>query len=140
MADLFRRDQADSVTGPNLDDTSSYAEHIVHARGKRTRFTSVSTSRDAIRDFGPQLWKLLQPKVTVDGHSVVVHEDLVRALRQALSDEGDARARELAARAIPRAVRRREALVQWSFQIDGVERKDRMSWAERHVRTYFTKD
>ena len=140
MADLFRRDQTDSVTGPNLDDTSSYAEHIVHARGKRTRFTSVSTSRDAIRDFGPQLWKLLQPQIATDGHAIVTHEDLVRALRQTLSDEGDARARELAARAIPRAVRRREALVQWGFKIDGVERKDRMAWAEKHVRTYFTKD
>lgn len=137
MVDLFRRDQADTVTGPNLDDTSSYAEHIVHARGKRTRFTSVSTSRDAIRDFGPQLWMLLQPKVTVDGHSVVAHDDLVSALRQALSEDGDAPSREFAARAIPRAIRRREALVQWSFKIDGVERKDRMSWAERHVRTFF---
>src|SRR5262245_262805 len=105
MVDLFRRDQADSVTGPNLDDTASYAEHIVHARGKRTRFTSVSTSRDAIRDFGPQLWKLLQPQVTNDGHFIVAHGDLVNALRQELSSEDDARARELAARAIPRAIR-----------------------------------
>lgn len=138
MGDLFRRDQVDTVSGPNPDDTSNYAEHVVHARGKRTRFTSVSTSKDAIRDFGDQLWKLAQPKVTDDGHVVVTHEELLQGLRALLHGD-DERARELAARALPRSRQRREALVDWRLSIDGIERKDRISWAERYVRAYFTR-
>jgi len=138
MRDLFRRDQADAVSGPNPDDDSNYAEHVVHARGKRTHYTSVSTSKDAIRDFGEQLWRLVQPKVTDDGHVVVAHEQLLWALR-ALLHEGDDRTRELAARALPRSIRRREALVDWRYDVGGIERKDRISWAERYVRAYFTR-
>lgn len=37
LPDLFRRDQSDGISASNLADESSYAEHIVHARGKRTR-------------------------------------------------------------------------------------------------------
>jgi hypothetical protein len=138
MGELFGRDQVDTVSGPNPDDTSNYAEHVVHARGKRTRFTSVSTSRDAIRDFGNQLWKLVQPKVTDDGHVVVTHEQLLQELRDLLHGD-DERASELAARALPRSIRRREALVDWRYKTDGIERKDRISWAERYVREYFTR-
>ena len=59
MPDYYRGDEADGVTPPNLEDSSTYAEHIVHARGKRTRFTSLSTDPTKIRDFGTQLWRLL---------------------------------------------------------------------------------
>jgi hypothetical protein len=38
----FRRDQRDGVGPPDLSKVCTYAEHIVHARGKRTQFTSVS--------------------------------------------------------------------------------------------------
>lgn len=140
MDDLFRRDQADTISGPNPDDASNYAEHVVHARGKRTRFTSVSTSKDAIRDFGEQLWKLVQPKVTDDGYVVVTHSQLLQALRVLLQGD-DERARELAARALPRSIRRREALVDWQYKdkVDRIERKDRISWAEKYVRDYFTR-
>lgn len=101
-------------------------------------FTSVSTSKDAIRDFGEQLWKLTQPKVTDDGHVLVMHEQLLHALRALLHDNDD-RTRELAARALPRSIRRREALVDWRYNVDGIERKDRISWAERYVSAYFTR-
>lgn len=141
MVDLFRRDQVDTVTGPNPDDVSTYPEHIVHARGKRTRFTSVSTSPLAIRDFGDQLWKLVQPKVTDDGHVVVAHDELVKELRRLVGTggDGDGRIAELAARALPRALQRREALIDWKYNTDRIERKERMAWAERYVRDYFTR-
>src|SRR5437879_5233590 len=137
MPDLFRRDQTNGISGPNPDDPSSFAEHIVHARGKRTRFTSVSTSAEAIRDFGEQLWKLTQPKVTDEGHTIVDHQSLVQQLRHDL-EAGDDRARELAARALPRARKRLEALVDWRYDLMGtVERKDRITRAEAYVRAYF---
>ena len=110
----------------------------MHARGKRTRYTSVSTSQNAIRDFGEQLWKLTQPKVTDAGHIVISHEELLRALRTILEADDD-RQRELAARAIPRVNRRKEALVDWQFAVDRIERKDRMVWAENQVREFFTR-
>jgi hypothetical protein len=40
--DYFRRDQAVGVAAPDLLKDCSYAEHIVHARGKRTQLTGIS--------------------------------------------------------------------------------------------------
>lgn len=110
----FRRDQTDGISPPNLADESSYAEHIVHRRGKRTRFTSVSTDPNWIRDFGDQLWKLLTERVRAAGHGIVLHADLMAALRADVQGQ-DADAREIAMRAIPRATLRKEALVRWNF-------------------------
>ena len=50
--DYFRRDQRDGVSPPDLSKDCTFAEHIVHARGKRTQFTSVSLDLSKIRDFG----------------------------------------------------------------------------------------
>jgi hypothetical protein len=138
MTELFRRDQTDGITAPNLADTSSFAEHIVHARGKHTRYTSVSTDPDTIRDFGPQLWQLLQPKTQQEGHRVVSHDELLTELRRILSTGTDEE-KERAVRALPRAKKRREALVEWQFNLQNVERKELMSWAQKHVRPYFTR-
>jgi hypothetical protein len=138
VSDLFRRDREVGVSPPNLADSSSFAEHIVHRRGKRTRFTSVSADPMRIRDFGEQLWKLVQPKVWDDGHVHVSHDDLLGALRAELQG-GDEDAKEIAARALPRAVARREALVDWRFDTDGVERKDLIAWALARVRPLFVR-
>jgi len=139
VPDLFRRDQESDVSPPNLADTSSFAEHIVHRRGKRTRFTSVSLDPMSIRDFGDRLWKLVQPRVWDDGHVQVSHDDLVKALRAELQS-GDEDAKEIAARALPRAIARREALVDWRLNPgSSVERKDLLSWALTKVRQYFVK-
>jgi len=48
----FRRDQRDGISPPDLSKVCTYAEHIVHARGKRTQFTSISLDLAKIRDFG----------------------------------------------------------------------------------------
>ena len=137
--DYFRRDQADGVTPPNLSDQSSFAEHVVHARAKRTRFTSLSIDPALIVEFGPQLWRLLQPKLEDDGHQVVDHDTLVRALRDGARSASDPGAQDLAARALPRAIRRREALVSWSFDVSRIARKELSEWARPHVRSYFVK-
>jgi hypothetical protein len=138
--DYFRRDQADDITPPNLgDDSSTYAEHIVHARGQRTRYTSLSTDPDSIKMFGPQLWRFHEDVAHADGHGVVSHEELLAVLRQECCSPADARAQDLALRALPRARMRREALVLWRFDTSRVARKLLTEWAQPHVRKYFSK-
>ena len=135
---LFRRDQSDAISPRNLADESTYAEHVVHARGKRSRYTAVSKDPDAIRDFGPQLWAADRPRLRADAHRVVDHETLATHLRDEVQS-GDPDARELAARALVRVLRRKEALVHWTFDHAGVERKDLITWAATRVRNYFTR-
>lgn len=138
-SEYFRRDQADGITPPNLSDESTFAEHIVHARGKRTRFTSLSLDPTLIVEFGPQLWRLLHPKLAGDGHGVVDHDTLVRGLRDEARSASDPVTQDLAARALPRAIRRRESIVSWSFDVSRVARKDLSEWARPRVRPYFVK-
>jgi hypothetical protein len=139
LPDLFRRDEQSGVSPPNLADTSSHAEHIVHARGKRTRFTSVSQSRDAIRDFdGEQLWLALRDDLKKAKHLVIEHEALLKGLRELLTT-GSGDEKERAARALPRAKKRLEALVEWTFDISKVERKDLITWAAKQVVPFFKK-
>lgn len=136
--DYFRRDQSDGISPPDLSKDSTYAEHIVHARGKRTRFTSVSLDLTKIRDFGDASYRLEREKATSDGHSLVEHEALIADLRRIVR-EGDDDESDLASRALVYATRRREGLVSWSFNISSVARKDVISWADRHVQVYFTR-
>jgi hypothetical protein len=139
LPEYFRRDQTDGITPPNLTDESTYAEHIVHARGKRTRYTSLSIDPATIVEFGPQLWRLLQPKIQDGGHGVLGHDDLVTTLRAETRSSPDPAARELASRALPRTLRRREALVLWRFDVSRVPRKELSEWARPHVRPYFAR-
>ncbi|QSQ19249.1 hypothetical protein JY651_28355 [Pyxidicoccus parkwayensis] len=138
-ADFFRQDQSDEITPPNLGMEATYAEHIVHARGKRTQYTSLSTDPSCIKDFGPQLWRFHEAPAAADGHRVLGHQDLVATLREELTSSRDRKARELAARALPRAIQRKEALVLWAFDISRISRKELSEWARPHVRRYFTR-
>ncbi|KYF55842.1 hypothetical protein BE08_06005 [Sorangium cellulosum] len=70
---------------------------------------------------------------------MVPHDALVCTLREQTRSAPDPVARELAARALPRAVRRREALVLWSFDVSRIPRKELSEWARPHVRRYFVK-
>ena len=134
----FRRDQADGVTPPDLTRDCSYAEHIVRARGKRTQFTSVSLDPDAIRDFGPALYRVLRPEIDQDGHAIVSHSDLLQRLREAAaSTTKEERARALQAQRY--AKRRKEGLVAWTFSLQGIERKALITWAIRAVQKYFSR-
>lgn len=122
-AEYFRRDQKNGVTAPDLTKTCTYAEHIVRARGKRTRFTSVSLDRHKIDDFGLQLYSLLRNSVDNDGHVFVEYTELMNRLREiALSSNKDERAKAIQARRY--AKRRLECLIDWNFQIDNISRKN----------------
>jgi hypothetical protein len=136
--DYFRRDQKNGISPPDLTKESTYAEHIVHTRGKRTRYTTVSLDLSRIKDFGEADYRLERPLVLADGHSLIEHDALVRSLRKTASEseKGD---RLRAVAALKYAMRRKEGIVDWSFEISGIARKDVITWAKVQVQQYFTR-
>jgi hypothetical protein len=103
--EYFRRDQRDGISPPDLSKDCTYAEHIVHARGKRTRFTSVSLQLARIKDFGEANYRLEQVKLNADG-KLLEHEELLNELERVVQ-AGEKSDRSRAARALmPRGVRR----------------------------------
>jgi len=134
----FRGDQEAGVTGPNLEATSSFADHICRARGKRSQYTSVSLDQDRIRDFGEVVYELLRADAGSDGHETIEHEYLVEELKRRVGEETRAeKAKSILA--LRRAQKRREGLVDWRFDVSGVKRADLVNWATNHVRKYFRK-
>ena len=136
--DYYRRDQQDGVTAPDLSKTCFYAEHIVRARGKRTQYTSVSLDPERIADFGPALYAVLRDRVQAEEHVLVEHDDLLRHLRLIAERQTKAE-RARAIQALRYARLRLEGLVEWRFNTSGVERKDLIAWAHRHIQEFFHK-
>ena len=136
--EYYRRDQRAGISPPDLSKECTFAEHIVHARGKRTQFTSISLDLSKIKDFGDTDYKLNQAKIVVDQHALVEHEALLEELRRVIREE-DKADRLRATQALRYATRRKEGLVKWSFNTSSVERKDLVSWAGIKVQVYFTK-
>jgi hypothetical protein len=138
LTDYFRGDEKSGITPPDLSKDVDYADHIVKARGKRTQFTSVSKASGKIRDFGDQIYRLKRPELSADDHELVEHEALMKALRlQAKNEEKAAKLK--AVQALRYANMRLEGLVNWTFDINGVERKDLLTWAKGKVKPYFAK-
>ncbi len=136
--DYFRRDREDGISPPNLSKDVTYADHIVRARGKRTKFTSVSKSKDKIRCFGRQLYKVLRDKLETDKHRLIEHAALITELQKQATTETKGE-RLKAIQATRYAKKRLEALVEWHFDTSGVERKALITWAAEKVRPYFSK-
>jgi hypothetical protein len=137
--DYFRRDQSSGISPPDLSKTCTVAEHIVHARGKRTQYTSVALDPSKIRDLeGDALYRLDRDLAVQDGHALIEHEILLETLRR-IVQEGSKEDRLLAAQAHRYAKRRREGLVEWGFDIAKIKRKDLISWAAPKVQAYFTR-
>jgi len=110
----------------------------VHARGKRTQFTSVSLDLARIRDLGDTSYRLEQPLLSAHGHRLIEHEALLGELQKAIREEEKAE-RLQAAQALRYARRRREGVVNWSFDVTGVARKELIVWAQKKVQIYFTR-
>lgn len=126
------------IMAPDLSKDCTYAEHIVRARGKRTQLTSVSLTPTKIHDFGPVLYRVLCQEIAQDQHTIVEHSELLSHLRNsAESSRREERARAILAHRY--AKRRLEGLVKWNFSIEGVDRKDLITWAFRNVQKYFRK-
>jgi len=136
--EYFRRDSKSGISPPDLSKDCTFAEHIVHARGKRTRFTSVSLDLTRIRDFGEADYRLEREQTASDGHLLVEHETLLTELRKVAREASKAE-RLRAVQALRYATRRKEGLVQWAFDTTAVARKDLITWAEKKVRAYFTR-
>jgi hypothetical protein len=136
LIDYYRGDQKAGITAPDLTKIVEYADHIVKARGKRTQFTSVSKAPAKIADFGEALYKLKHPELIGDGHTLVEHDTLMASLRDQVRTSERA-ARLKAAQAIRHAKKRQEGLVDWRFDISGVEKKALITWAALHVQAYF---
>jgi hypothetical protein len=134
----FRRDQSDGISPPDLSKTYTYAEHIVHARGKRSQFTSISLDVAKIRDFGDTNYRLMREEAERDRHTIIEHEALVAELRRVVAEQDKAE-RQRAVQAIRYATSRREGLVTWTFDTSGVAGKDLINWAAQKVRPYFVK-
>ena len=136
--DYFRRDQRDGISPPDLSKDCTFAEHIVHARGKRTRFTSVSLDLAKIRDFGDTSYRLERDKLESDHHEIVEHELLIDDLRGVIQ-WGEKADRLRAVQALRYATKRKEGLVDWSFDISSIARKELFNWARSRVQAYFTR-
>jgi hypothetical protein len=136
--EYFRRDQRDGISPPDLSKECTYAEHIVHARGKRTRFTSLSLDLTKIKDFGDTNYRLERAKLVDDQHGLVEHEELIDELRRTIRD-GEKADRLLAVQAMRYATKRKEGLVNWSFDISRVARKDLLTWTTARIQVYFTR-
>ncbi len=77
----FRRDERDGISPPDFSKACTFAEHMVHARGKRTQYTSVSLDLSKIRDFGEAEYLLDQQLTADDGHLLVDHDSLLAEQR-----------------------------------------------------------
>jgi hypothetical protein len=134
----FRRDRNDGISPPDLSKDCSYSDHIVHARGKRTQFTSLTLDLDKCRDFGECSYKLLREDAENDDHKIVEHEHLLAELQLAVS-EGKKLERLKAIPALRYARARKEGLVDWHFDISRIERKEVVNWAYKHIQKYFVR-
>jgi len=132
----FRRDRREGISPPDLSKVCTYAEHIVHARGKRTQFTSISLDLAKIRDFGDTNYRLKREDAEIEGHGVVEHEVLLTELQRVAKDQQKAE-RLRAIQALRYTRQRREGLVTWKFDISGVERKDLIDWARGKIQRFF---
>lgn len=136
--DYYRRDERSGVSPPNLAKTCTFEEHIVRARGRRTQYTSVSLDLKKLREFGDTDYRLERDKLAADQHQLVEHEALMEALRATARESEKAR-RLQAVQALRYAGRRLEGLVDWKFHVDGLARKNLVTWAESKVQEYFTR-
>lgn len=134
----YRGDQASGVTGPNLAQTCTFAEHICRARGKRTQFTSISLDPTKVRDFGDVTYRLKRLEADAGGHETIEHETLLGELRAAVQQSVKG-ARSQAIQALRRARLRKEGLVRWRFNISSLPMATLIAWAEERVQYFFEK-
>jgi hypothetical protein len=134
--DYYRGDQRTGITAPDLARQCEFSDHIVRARGKRTPYTSVSLERHAIERFGECDYLLLRHLLNRDKHALVDHAELIRELRLAIRERKKAD-RLTTIQALRYARLRKEGLIVWKFDYEGVERKELITWTYQKVQEYF---
>jgi hypothetical protein len=139
MALHYRKDNPQGVTAPNPDAEKDIVAHITKRRGHKTPYTSVSEDEKAIEHIsGGALYKTESDDVVQDSHSFITHSELLDHLRKIgmSSHKGE---RIKVSRALQYAFRAKEALIDWQFNLESIDRKDRIAWCSRHIQKYFRK-
>lgn len=132
----YRKDSPNGITPPNPDSDVDLIAHITKHRGMKTPFTSVSERAQCLKNFSGDLYSTEPDVIVGGGHRFQSHPEVIDEIRAAIHElrRGE---RVLAQRAFQYAERAREAVVIWQFHLDGVERKDRISWCATHIQQYF---
>jgi hypothetical protein len=134
----FRKDSPNGITPPNLDSDVDLVDHITKRRGMKTPFTSVSEKIESIKHINGTLYSTDPNVVVNDGHGFRQHSEIVTELRDLVQVTQRAE-RVVAQRALMLTERNREALISWKFDLERIERKNRISWCAGHIQKYFTK-
>lgn len=136
MPTHYRKDSPKGITPPNPDGPKDLISHITKHRGQKTAYTSVSEDKNAISHFSGQLYKTESVEITQDGHCFITHLELTERIRKIILSSRRAE-KVLADRAYQNTVRAKEALIDWQFNLERVDRKERVNWCSGHIQKYF---
>ncbi len=134
----YRRDNPNGITAPNPDAPKDMIAHITKHRGMKTPYTSVSEDKSAIEHFSGILYKTESDNIIRDKHIFHDHSSLINYLSGIIqsSRKGE---RILAVRAFQFVKNAREALIDWQFSLDSIDRKERITYCFKQVQQYFSK-
>lgn len=134
----YRNDNPKGITAPNPDGDRSKVAHITKHRGMKTPFTSVSEDRGSIQHFDGVTYQVDPKCLIVDQHEFVSHADLLAELEGLVRTSK--RAEKVAAsRAFMLAQRAKEALIDWRFDLNLIERKSRITFCHSKIQQYFNR-
>ncbi len=132
----YRKDNPRGITPPNPEAEKDIIQHITKHRGLKTPYTSVSENADSIKHFEGSLYKTEPDNIISDGHKFKPHNEVIHDLN-GLIQASTRKERILAQRALQLALRAREALIDWQFDLNSVEKKDYIHWCANHIQKYF---
>jgi hypothetical protein len=132
MSVHYRRDNPNGITAPNPDAPKDKIAHITKYRGGRTPYTSVSEDKMAIEHFDGILYKAESDNIIRDNHIFHDHSSLMTYLKGIIqsSRKGD---RVIAERALLLAKHAKEALIDWKFALESIDRNERMTYCYRKI-------
>ncbi len=132
----YRKDSPRGITPPNPEAEKDLVQHITKHRGMKTPYTSVSENANYIKHFDGSFYKTEPDEIIHDGHNFKPHHEVIQELT-AFMQVSLRKDRILAQRALQLALRAREALIDWQFDLSAVERKDYITWCDSHIQRYF---
>lgn len=136
MATHYRKDNPNGITAPNPDGDRDIIGHITKHRGMKTPYTSVSEDENAIRHFSGATYKTDSVHIEADNHSFITHSALLEEIRKTVQT-AKRKDKILASRAYLLAQRAKEALIDWQFDVDTIERKKRIAFCYTQIQKYF---
>lgn len=126
MAIHYRKDNPKGITPPNPDGPKDLISHITKHRGEKTPYTSVSEDKNAISHFSGELYKTDSAEIIQDGHHFITHLELTEQIQKIIQSSQRAE-KVLASRAFQYVARAKEALIDWQFNLERIERKERVN-------------